>query len=84
VSTRDGEERVVLVSVSDTGHGIPQEDLGQIFDRFKRIHTGRGTIRGTGLGLSIAKHIVTDHGGKIWAESTPGKGSTFSFTLPVV
>ena len=54
-----------------------------IFDKFKRIESGKNTARGTGLGLSIAKHIVTAHGGKIWVDSTPGKGSTFFFTLPV-
>ncbi len=74
----------VEISVSDTGCGIPEENLGQIFGKFKRIDMGRSTIRGTGLGLSIAKHIVADHGGKIWAKSVPGKGSTFTFTLPVV
>jgi two-component system sensor histidine kinase GlrK len=86
VSTDFKEEdpRSVEISVSDTGCGIPEENLGQIFERFKRIDMGRGTIRGTGLGLSIAKHIVAVHGGKIWATSMPGKGSTFTFTLPVV
>ena len=85
VSTRvKGEDgKSVEISVSDTGCGIPEENLGQIFERFKRIDMGRSTIRGTGLGLSIAKHIVADHGGRIWATSVPGKGSTFTFTLPV-
>jgi two-component system sensor histidine kinase GlrK len=77
----NGELGFVRVSICDTGIGIPPESLDQIFERFTRAHAGKGTA-GTGLGLSIAKHIVTDHGGKIWAESTPGKGSTFSFTLP--
>jgi len=78
----NGEPGFVRVSVSDTGIGIPPESLEQIFDRFTRVHAGKKTS-GTGLGLSIAKHIVKDHGGKIWAESTPGKGSTFSFILPL-
>jgi two-component system sensor histidine kinase GlrK len=82
VKEEDGKS--VEISVSDTGCGIPEENLGQIFERFKRIDMGRSTIRGTGLGLSIAKHIVADHGGRIWATSVPGKGSTFTFTLPVV
>ena len=78
----NGEPGFVRVSVCDTGIGIPQDRLEQIFDRFTRAHAEKGTS-GTGLGLSIARHIVTDHGGKIWAESAPGKGSTFSFTLPL-
>ena len=73
----------IQISVADTGAGIKKEHLERIFDRFKRIERGKETARGTGLGLAIAKHIVTEHGGIIWAESAPGKGSTFSFTLPV-
>jgi len=72
----------IEVSVSDTGHGIHKKNLENIFNKFKRIENGKETARGTGLGLSIAKHIITAHGGKIWAESTPGKGSSFFFTLP--
>jgi signal transduction histidine kinase len=82
IKGEDGKS--VEISVSDTGCGIPEENLGQIFERFKRIDGGRNTIMGTGLGLAIAKHIITDHGGRIWATSVPGKGSTFTFTLPVV
>jgi len=81
---KEEDKKSVEISVSDTGCGIPEENLEQIFERFTRIDIGRSTIRGTGLGLSIAKHIVADHGGKIWATSVPGKGSTFTFTLPVV
>lgn len=73
----------VKVAVSDTGKGIPRESLEAIFEKFRRIESGRETVRGTGLGLSIAKHIVSAHGGSIWAESTLGKGATFYFTLPV-
>jgi len=73
----------VQVSIADTGPGIPKEHLAQIFERFKRIEMGRETTIGTGLGLSIVKHIIADHGGRIWVRSTPGKGSTFSFALPV-
>ena len=79
---RNGRD-CIQISVSDTGKGILKENLERIFDRFKRIEHGKETARGTGLGLSIAKHIVTEHGGIIWAESAPGKGSTFFFTLPV-
>jgi signal transduction histidine kinase len=71
------------VTVTDTGCGIPKEELERIFDKFKRIEGGGKTVMGTGLGLSIAKHIIAGHGGKIWAKSTPGQGSTFFFTLPV-
>ena len=71
------------VTVTDTGCGIPKEALERIFDKFKRIEGGGKTVMGTGLGLSIAKHIIAGHGGKIWARSIPGQGSTFYFTLPV-
>jgi two-component system sensor histidine kinase GlrK len=72
------------VSVSDTGPGIPPEYQSRIFEKFQGIKSGRtaGT-KGTGLGLSIASHIVKAHGGKIWVESTEGKGSTFYFSLPL-
>lgn len=83
-SLKNGEKGFIDVSVSDTGCGIPRENLEKIFDKFKRIDSGRETARGTGLGLSIAKYVIAAHGGKIWAESEPGKGSTFFFTLPVL
>jgi two-component system phosphate regulon sensor histidine kinase PhoR len=67
----------------DDGEGIPREDLSRIFERFYRVDKGRSKeLGGTGLGLSIVKHLVQAHGGKVWAESQPGKGSTFFFTLP--
>jgi two-component system sensor histidine kinase GlrK len=81
-SLNRNEKPYVEVSVSDTGCGIPAEDLKRIFDKFKRTDSQRRTTAGSGLGLSIAKHIVAAHGGKIWVESEPGKGSTFFFTLP--
>lgn len=69
------------VAVADSGPGIPPEHLSRIFDRY---YTGeRATRRGTGLGLAIAKAIVEAHGGRIWAESVPGEGATFHFTLPL-
>ncbi|MHB9031838.1 MAG: ATP-binding protein [Anaerolineae bacterium] len=71
----------VIFTVRDTGVGIPAEMLNRIFERFYTVdksHSG-----GTGLGLSIARHIVEVHHGRIWAESTPGKGSSFHFTLPI-
>lgn len=73
----------VRFAVRDTGIGIPLEDVSRIFERFYRVDKSR-TGSGTGLGLSIAKHIVEAHGGKIWAESIEGQGSTFSFTIPTL
>jgi PAS domain S-box-containing protein len=72
----------VCLSVTDSGPGIPEADLPHIFDRFTRA--GKGSRPGTGLGLSIAKGIVEAHGGRIWAESQAGVGSTFYFTLPLI
>jgi len=83
VHPMEGEEGFVQVYVADSGCGIPREDLARIFERFKRIDKGRETSMGTGLGLAIVKHIIADHGGKLWVRSAPGKGSTFSFALPV-
>jgi two-component system, OmpR family, phosphate regulon sensor histidine kinase PhoR len=77
---QDGDE--VVVSVQDTGAGIAAEDLPRIFERFYKADRARSG-GGTGLGLAIAKHIVQGHGGRIWAESVEGRGSAFSFTLPV-
>jgi two-component system, OmpR family, phosphate regulon sensor histidine kinase PhoR len=72
---------VIRFAVRDTGIGIPAEDVSRIFERFYRVDKSRSGT-GTGLGLSIAKHIVEAHGGKIWAESVEGKGSTFYFAIP--
>lgn len=76
----------VKFAVEDTGCGIAAQDLPRIFERFFKTDRararGQGELRGTGLGLAIAKHTVEAHGGRIWAESTAGKGSTFYFTLP--
>jgi two-component system phosphate regulon sensor histidine kinase PhoR len=72
----------MIFSVQDTGVGIPVEDLPRIFERFYKADRARSG-GGTGLGLAIAKHLVQGHGGRIWAESVEGQGSTFYFTLPV-
>ncbi|MGD8626498.1 MAG: ATP-binding protein [Anaerolineae bacterium] len=81
MAAEDGVEEVVI-SVQDSGVGIPADDLPRIFERFYKADRARSG-GGTGLGLAIAKHIVQGHGGRIWAESIEGQGSTFSFTLPV-
>lgn len=74
----------VVVSVSDTGPGIERSELPLIFERFHRTDRSRARdTGGTGLGLSIAKGLVEAHGGRIWAESEVGVGTTVSFTLPV-
>lgn len=73
-----------VVSVHDTGIGIPKEDLPRIFDRFHRAENARHkTARGNGLGLSIAQSILLNRGCRIWAESVEGKGSIIHFTLPI-
>jgi two-component system sensor histidine kinase GlrK len=73
----------VAISVTDSGPGIPAESLTSIFEKFNQgSRQTRHMPQGTGLGLAIAKNIITAHGGKIWAESEPGKGSTFTFVLP--
>ncbi len=76
--------KAVKLSIADSGEGISKEELLTIFDKYHQtMNEGSNKIKGTGLGLSIVKHIITAHGGKIWAESTKGQGSTFSFLLPV-
>jgi two-component system phosphate regulon sensor histidine kinase PhoR len=73
---------VVVISIEDTGVGIPADDLPRVFERFYKIDRSRAE-GGTGLGLAITRHIVEAHGGKIWAESVVGQGSKFSFTIPI-
>ena len=83
VSTVEKDQNEIQILVEDDGVGISKEDLPRIFERFYRVDKGRSKeLGGTGLGLSIVKHIVQAHGGKVWAESEPGKGSTFYITLP--
>ncbi len=83
---RDG---IILVSLKDTGEGITPEDLPRIFDRFYRGDAARTRSRsressegGAGLGLAIAKGLIEAHGGRLWAESAPGRGTIMQFTLP--
>jgi signal transduction histidine kinase len=72
------------VDVIDTGVGISHENLEKVFDKFVQVKQTSDTTPGSvGLGLAIAKEIVEMYGGKIWATSTPGRGSTFSFQLPL-
>ncbi len=79
------EDNVIQVDVSDTGIGMPPDALSMIFEEFYRIDNPiNQQVKGTGLGLSLVKHIIEAHQGRIWAESKLGKGSTFSFTLPVM
>jgi PAS domain S-box-containing protein len=75
----------IIVSVRDSGVGIAEEDLPKVFEKFKQVgDTLTDKPTGTGLGLPICTEIVEHHGGRIWAESLPGEGSTFSFTLPAM
>ena len=82
ITTRnDGDD--VVISVRDEGIGVAREDLSRIFDRFERVETGiAGRIAGTGLGLSIVQEIASLHGGRLWADSELGLGSTFHLAIP--
>jgi signal transduction histidine kinase len=71
----------VEVAVRDTGPGIAAADLETIFEEFEQTADGK-QAEGTGLGLPLSRRLVELHGGRLWAESTPGRGSTFRFTLP--
>jgi two-component system phosphate regulon sensor histidine kinase PhoR len=76
------EEKNALITVKDTGTGIPEEDLSRIFERFYRVDKVRSrAVGGTGLGLAIVKHIIEAHGSKVTVKSHPGMGSEFSFYL---
>jgi two-component system, OmpR family, phosphate regulon sensor histidine kinase PhoR len=80
-TTQDSE---AVVTVADTGIGIPLADKERIFERFYRVDAARSReVGGTGLGLSIAKHIVEAHGGRIWVDSAVGQGSQFHFAIPL-
>ncbi|MCS6940532.1 MAG: ATP-binding protein [Roseiflexus sp.] len=83
VIVRDGQRLYpyIAVSVRDTGIGIAPEDLTRIFEAFHQVRSG-DRQRGSGLGLAISRRLIEAHGGRIWAESEPGKGSVFTFILP--
>jgi two-component system phosphate regulon sensor histidine kinase PhoR len=73
----------VAVAVSDEGDGIPANHLPRLTERFYRVDAARSRqLGGTGLGLAIVKHVVNRHRGRLDIQSTPGKGSTFTVTLP--
>ena len=77
------EGAMLKVMIADDGMGIPKENVDRIFDRFYRVDRARArSMGGTGLGLAIAREMIEAHGGKIWAESDEGKGTTVFFTLP--
>ena len=85
VKTQDrSSENHILISVIDTGKGIAEGNLPKLFQKFQQIESAENNEEGgTGLGLAICKEIIARHGGKIWAESKPGVGTTFNFTLPI-
>ena len=76
------KEGMAEISVADTGVGIAPEDQEAIFEEFRQVGTADKKVEGTGLGLALSRKFIELHGGRIWVQSEPGKGSTFSFTLP--
>jgi two-component system phosphate regulon sensor histidine kinase PhoR len=79
----DGHTEVVAVSVADHGIGVRKADQARIFERFYKSDRARVRGGGTGLGLAIARHVVEGHGGRIAVESEEGRGSVFTFTIPI-
>lgn len=76
-------DKYIRIDITDTGCGIPPDDQEKVFEEFYRVDNAiNETAKGTGLGLALVKHIIEAHGGRIWVESSSGRGSTFSFTLP--
>ena len=83
-SFQNVNQKNIIIMVADNGCGIPAADTGTIFEKFKRVKKTENNSRGTGLGLPIARHIIDNHGGKIWVKSEIGKGSAFFFSLPAL
>jgi signal transduction histidine kinase len=82
--TAKAESDHLVISISDQGVGISPEDRAKLFAPFQRLGNSRvESVKGIGLGLVVCRRLVEAHGGQIWVESEPGKGSTFSFTLPL-
>jgi len=73
----------VEISISDTGVGIAPEDQEAIFEEFRQVGTAEKKVEGTGLGLALSRKFIELHGGRIWVDSEVGRGSTFTFTLPL-
>jgi signal transduction histidine kinase len=78
------QDGFVQICVSDTGCGIPPQEIPKVFDKFYRGESAPAEVRGAGLGLAIAKSLVELHAGRIWVESVPGRGSRFCFTVPAI
>ncbi|MBT6501762.1 MAG: histidine kinase, partial [Deltaproteobacteria bacterium] len=70
------------ISVQDQGMGMTPEQVDKVFEKFYRVDASNTAIEGTGLGTTVVKHIVEAHGGKVWVESEPGKGTRVTFTIP--
>jgi signal transduction histidine kinase len=83
INVEQGNDNVT-VSVKDTGIGIAQQSLNKIFEKYHRVEEHAVHFQGLGIGLFISYEIIQRHHGKLWAESEPGKGSTFYFTIPLI
>jgi two-component system phosphate regulon sensor histidine kinase PhoR len=83
-ATGPGEIDMVCIEISDTGRGIPEENIPHLFERFYRVPESNSLVRGSGLGLYIARHIIESHHGRIEVESHPGFGSNFRIFLPAI
>lgn len=79
------EMMTVHVAVTDSGVGIPEDEQTKVFNKYEQTEAGKdASLKGTGLGLAICKEIISLHNGEVWLESSPGKGSTFYFSLPLI